>query len=476
MSRRRKWALVAAVLAGSGFAFGDAGGPVAGRAAETKDGKVYTQAVEVLSATNRAADGSLVPADSPASERPVAPKSKVKAPTAPPPTTYWIWGADQNKKYVLRKQFEGRAKVARLKAACDNIMSVSVNGQAVASGSSWQDPVTVDVASKLTDGLNTIAVEVTNQGGPAGFTLRLALTGDDGKIRYVVTDDSWEAADAKSPDKFVPVKRVAKIGDEPWGDVYSGAAGQGTTSNLFNLLPGFQVERIFTVPKDELGSWVAITTDDRGRLIASDQGDKGLFRITPPKAGSGEPTKVERLNVRLSSAQGLLHAFGALYVSVNGGPGSGLYRVKDTDGDDQYDELVKLKDFRGGGEHGPHALTLSPDGQSIFVSCGNHTLPPFDPKDPPKAEHTSRIPTNWDEDHLLPRQWDANGHARGILAPGGWLAKTDPEGKTWEVFSIGYRNQYDLAFNADGELFSYDADMEWDMGSPWYRPTRVVHA
>ncbi len=27
----------------------------------------------------------------------------------------------------------------------------------------------------------------------------------------------------------------------------------------------------------------------------------------------------------------------------------------------------------------------------------------------------------------------------------------------------------------NGELFTYDADMEWDIGSPWYRPTRINH-
>jgi putative heme-binding domain-containing protein len=89
---------------------------------------------------------------------------------------------------------------------------------------------------------------------------------------------------------------------------------------------------------------------------------------------------------------------------------------------------------------------------------------------------SSRIVPNWDEDTLLPRQWDGNGHATGILAPGGWLAKTDPDGKTWEIISLGYRNSYDFDFNADGEMFVYDSDMEWDFGMPWYRPTRVTHA
>ncbi len=94
----------------------------------------------------------------------------------------------------------------------------------------------------------------------------------------------------------------------------------------------------------------------------------------------------------------------------------------------------------------------------------------------PEPITSSLVPRPWSEDHLLPRQWDANGHARGILAPGGWIAKTDPDGKTWQIDSIGYRNPYDMAFNADGELFVYDADMEWDYGMPWYRPTRVNHA
>ena len=43
------------------------------------------------------------------------------------------------------------------------------------------------------------------------------------------------------------------------------------------------------------------------------------------------------------------------------------------------------------------------------------------------------------------------------------------------MINMGYRNQYDFALNRDGEMFVYDAVMEWDMGAPWYRPTRINH-
>ena len=410
------------------------------------------------------------------------------------PAPNWVWGADNDKKYKLTTTFTGPTKAARLRATCDNVMTITLNGQQLAESSEWQSPVDIDIQKHVKDGANELTIAIANQGGTAGCLCKVALTRADGKIDYIVTDESWKALNpaGKNPQ---PARVIAKHGAGPWGNVLTAKAAEPVAAKeeaKFNLLPGFEVEKIYTVPKDELGSWVCITTDDKGRLIVSDQNEKGLCRITPPAIGSKDEAKVERLNVKMSSAQGMLHAFGSLYCSVNGGQGSGLYRLRDTNGDDQYDEVVKIKDLRGGGEHGPHALRLSPDGKSIYVICGNHTKPPFDPiADAPqtmggiRAEQrtaklpensASRIAPNWDEDLVLPRQWDANGHATGILAPGGWIAKTDPEGKSWEIVSMGYRNPYDMAFNADGELFAYDADMEWDFGSPWYRPTRVVHA
>ena len=402
----------------------------------------------------------------------------------------WIWAtkpARPNQQAFFRKQLDipSGVKKAQVAASCDNVVTLYINGERVLSNSEWASPAHADVTKRLKQGANTIALAGGNDSSTmAGMVMRLDVETTDGKRITLATDTSWKMSEAETkgwekpdfddsgwgkPISFGP------LGVGPWNAValVPGKAPPKLLSaqrGVFQTLPGFEVQHLYTVPKNEQGSWVCLTTDHKGRLLASDQGGKGIYRITLPTMGNDEEIKVERLNIgNMSGAQGMLAAFDSLYFSVNGGPGSGFYRARDTNNDDQYDELVKLKAFQGGGEHGPHALRLSPDGKSIYVIAGNHTNPPQD-------FDSSRIPKNWSEDLLLPRQWDARGHARGKLAPGGWIAKTDPEGKTWEMISVGYRNPYDMDFNADGELFAYDADMEWDMGMPWYRPTRVVHA
>ena len=421
--------------------------------------EVFTQTPEIMASTENK--------DAPP---PATAKNKNANEFAVGTNPFWIWGANTNTKYTLTKDFAWTGGKAKVKFACDNIVKLKINGVDVGGSSEWQTPVEKDVTKLLKDGNNSIEALVENEGAAAGFVFKMVLNSADGKLSYVISDDSWKAVETGKAGKASAIKKVAKLGDSPWGNVLTGEGAGATASNSsFKVPEGFQVEKLFTVPKDKLGSWVCLTVDPKGRIIASDQGDKGLYRITVPAPGVAGDVKVEKLDVKMSAAQGLLFAFGSLYVSVNGGQGSGLYRLRDTNNDDQFDEVVKLKALRGGGEHGPHALRLSPDGKSILIVCGNHTLPP-------ENFNASRLPSNWGEDHLLPRQWDANGHARGILAPGGYVAKTDPDGKDWEIISSGYRNEYDFALNADGEMFVYDADMEWDMGMPWYRPTRVNHA
>lgn len=387
------------------------------------------------------------------------------------PNPQWIWDRSNSAKCYLRKTFTARGGKAELIATSDNRMNVFLNGKSVARSSTWQTPVRAAV--ELKKGENVLLVEAANEGegGARGFLLKLAIPQAGGKRQYVLSDNTWRAAKRRDAKQWSAVKVLADYGAGPWGKVFEGGPAASPAQRMFNVPPGFQVELLYTVPKEKLGSWVAITFDEKGRLIASDQGDKGLARVTPPPIGSSEPTKVESLDVKMTGAQGLECAFGSLYVSANGGPGSGFYRLRDTNGDDHYDKVEKLIAFQGGGEHGPHSVEVSPDGKSLYVVCGNHTN-----HIPLEQLTASRVPTNWGEDLLLPRQPDARGHAAGRFAPGGWIVKTDPDGETWEMISSGYRNCFDFAFNADGEMFAYDADMEWDMGMPWYRPTRVVHA
>ena len=389
------------------------------------------------------------------------------------PRAQWIWGrrpAGASDRFYFRRRFSaGKSTAASLIASCDNQMVLWINGKRVVAHGRWEEPVRADIGKYLVPGDNEILVEGRNAGGPAGMVLKLGLKPASGKPTWVVTDKTWEVAATRDAKTWGKVVELGAMGVGPWNNVFGRPALAGGERGVFELLPGFQVERLYTVPKDRQGSWVSLAVDGRGGLLASDQGNKGLYRITPSPIGSKEPTRVERLSLPITSAHGLLVAFGHLYLSVNGGPGSGLYRATDTNGDGEWDEVKLLKRFAGGGEHGPHALRLGPDGTSIYVVAGNHT-------NPPDGLTGSRIPSNWSEDLLLPRQWDARGHARGRLAPGGWIARTDRDGKTWEIVSIGYRNVYDMDFSPEGELFAYDADMEWDMGSPWYRPTRLCHA
>lgn len=245
------------------------------------------------------------------------------------------------------------------------------------------------------------------------------------------------------------------------------------------LPKGFHAERLYSPGENDQGSWVSMTFDDKGRMIACDQFG-AMYRLQLPAIGDSTPPKVEKLMIGTDTSQpsigyahGLLWAFNSLYVSVNNmGEDkfrkSGLYRMQDTDGDDHFDKITLLKAMKGDGEHGPHSTILSPDKKSLYVIAGNHTdVPPMD---------SYRLPSNWKEDNLFPLIKDPSGHANDRYAPGGWIAHVDSSGKNWELVSAGYRNAFDIVFNSSGDLFAYDSDMEYDIGMPWYRPTRICHA
>jgi putative heme-binding domain-containing protein len=247
--------------------------------------------------------------------------------------------------------------------------------------------------------------------------------------------------------------------------------GQRTATPVerIRVAEGFSVERLYSVPRAKQGSWVAMCQDDKGRLITSDQYGS-LYRFAPPPLGQElNPASIERIDLPVGHAQGLCYAFESLYVVVNSRhseTGSGVFRLLDTDRDDKFDKVVVVRRLDSvGGEHGPHAILPSPGGQGLTVLMGNQTRLPVD------YTH-SRVPELWGEDQLLPPM---EHFMKGARAPVGHIARIDPKGETWEVIATGFRNQYDGAFNKEGELFTYDADMEGDLNTPWYRPTRINH-
>src|SRR2546430_2553957 len=147
-----------------------------------------------------------------------------------------------------------------------------------------------------------------------------------------------------------------------------------TAAQTLKCKADFKAELLYSVPKDTQGSWVNMTVDPRGRLIVSDQYGP-LYRVTPPPLGAASAqAQVEKLDIPLGGAHGLVWAFDSLYVEVaedvgirGTKPRRGLYRVRALKGRDSFQQPELLRELTGQGEHGPHAVLLAPDGKSLYV-------------------------------------------------------------------------------------------------------------
>lgn len=261
-------------------------------------------------------------------------------------------------------------------------------------------------------------------------------------------------------------------------DAVGPAIGANVATPVSNIktLPDFKVELIYSVPGGEQGSWVNLTTDDKGRIYVSDQYGV-LYRFKTPAAGQTlSRGDIEKVPADIRGVNGMLFAFGALYVGVNDYEKkipSGVYRITDSNSDDMPDKVEMLREFDAGSDHGVHAILKTPDGKGLYLISGNNAVL----KEGPKAgtPDSSPVAKLWGDDHLLPRMPDGRGHNRHVMAPGGIVYRFTPDGKTFEIFASGFRNIYDGGVNRDGELFVYDADMEYDFNTSWYRPTRINH-
>ena len=240
------------------------------------------------------------------------------------------------------------------------------------------------------------------------------------------------------------------------------ALGTNTATDpaTFNLLPGFAARLLRSAQPGE-GSWVSMAFDPQGRLTLARE-SRGLIRLT---LQSNTVDKVEVIEDTLLECRGLLYAHDALYANANNS--KGFYRLRDKDGDGKFEDVKLLLRTGGSVGHGRNHVVAGPDG-SIYLVHGNNValtqnLSPASPL------------RNYQNDSLIPCPFDDALFDGDVNLPAGHILRTDPEGKAFELVAAGFRNPLDIAFNRDGEMFTFDADMEWDVKLSWYRPNRVNH-
>jgi putative heme-binding domain-containing protein len=384
----------------------------------------------------------------------------------------WIWidGVTNGAATVFfRKTFRTPPLTwnARITVAADDSAEVFLNGVLIGECRGPQQPMRSEVSVRLNQGENVVAVRSVNKSGAAGLLVDLNLLGKTN----VFSDGSWLAATQSEPGwntlafnaaHWRNAVALGTNGVAPWGNVLSIASA--TPAESLTVPEGFRAELLRSALPDE-GSWICMTFDERGRLWVSPQGDdRPLLRLT---LTNNAVSRVEKMEAPIRYAMGLLFAHGSLYANARGGEGAGLYRLRDLNGNDHYEtnECQLLKKFEGAGEHGYHAVRLGPDGKIYLINGNGTKVPPgLSPQSPHRNYREDVLSLNPDEGEKSPTP-----------APACYVLRTDPDGKEWEMWMGGLRNTYDFDFNDDGQFFAFDSDMEWDWGTPWYRPTRIIH-
>ncbi len=400
---------------------------------------------------------------------------------APTNDAQWIWSPAHTPgnvpagDCVFRKSFRLKApEEAQIDIACEDAYELYVNGRRVGSGDSWKRLDSYNVIQFLTSGTNVVAVKATKKtSGSAGLVARVIVKQQGGTHVAFSTDSTWKTSllanqhwykTSLNDSAWTGSRSLGALGEaKPWGQEVQTAGPRGR----FRVLNSFRVE--WVASPEETGSLIAMTFNEFGQIIASQENGPLLLVTDSDKDGAHD--KVSVYCDQVKNCQGLLALNGKILATGDGPDGAALYRITDVDRNGVADSVEPMIRFQGKmGEHGPHALTLGPDGL-IYLMAGNHTQ--LDAKaNPPSDEGPYR---HFGEGDLLqPRYEDPGGHALGVQAPGGIVLRTNAQGTLVERFAGGLRNAYDLAFDRDGNLFTFDSDMESNRGLPWYRPTRVL--
>lgn len=380
-----------------------------------------------------------------------------------PPAPMWLLSPEGGTTFTQAVQHQGKLLKAVLLTASDAAVDVLIDEKLHATIPASGTATGTDLTPVLGDGRpHQLALRVAGRAKTAAL---LELNGDLAAVRWIVTDASWQQAVVGTPTDADPATNpfdLKKTFDayNSWQLAKPGAQNRATDPATLTLPPGFKAELIRSAQPAE-DSWVSMAFDPQGRITLGKE-KKGLLRLTI--SGSGDQ-KVEVIDDELLECRGLLYAHGSLFANAN--VSKTLFRLTDKDGDGTFDERKELMRSGGGNGHGRNHIKLGPDGD-IYVAHGNNVLLPENiaPDSPLK---------NYANDQLIPNPWDGSMFDGNVELPAGHILRVKPDGSKITLLAGGLRNPLDIAFNRDGDLFTFDADMERDVGTPWYMPTRVLH-
>ena len=394
----------------------------------------------------------------------------------------WIWSPEHGGDAVPRSSCHFRKVITvrnpqrgHVSIIADDTYEVHVNGRRIAAGESTEKLQEHDITRFLARGRNLIAVKVSNtRGSTGGLAARVMVQERGSEWESHSTDGTWKTSLRPWPfwntmlyndKRWLDAHEMGQLGETaPWDVREAVTESEGDPSTeRFKLPDEFE---ILQVVDGQVGSLIAMAFNEFGHILASREG--GPLLLIYDSDDDGLHDRFRPYCDQVKNCQGILPLNGDVFVTGDGPDGVALYRLSDVNCDGMLEEVTPLVKFNGDlGEHGVHGLTLGPDGK-IYIIVGNHGSP--------QVEFAESSPyRNHYEGELVTRYEDPGGHAAGIKAPGGTVIRTDLEGKKVELVAGGLRNAYDLAFNRAGELFVHDGDMESDIGTAWYRPTRLYH-
>jgi putative heme-binding domain-containing protein len=373
-----------------------------------------------------------------------------------PPVPQWLKGS------VVERHFahQGKLLKAILLVAGDGEVEVKLNGQPAGHALPGENATSMDVTRFVREGDNVLRLDTKG----SRVAALLELNGDVARKTWLITDTSWKSAGGDAV-TAAPIDAQANPFDfrktfdayNSWQLARPGAQNMATDPGTFTLPAGFKAELVHSASTEE-GSWVAMTFDPQGRITLARE-KRGLLRFDP------KTKRTEVIEDTLLECRGLLYADGVLFANANNS--KGLYRLSDADGDGRFEEAREILHTEGGVGHGRNHLKMGPDGW-LYVAHGNNVLLPANvsPQSPLK---------NYAGDQLIPNPWDGSMFDGNVELPAGHVLRVKPDGSEVQLVAGGFRNPLDLAFNKDGELFTFDADMERDVGTHWYMPNRVLH-